>query len=367
MTFIPQIEPWIDSQELKYLKEAIKSTYVTENALTQRFELRIQELTGAKHVISMCNGTAALYCCLKALGIGPGDEVIVPNLTFIATANAVIMAGATPVFCDVTDTFSIDLDSAKKCRTAKTKAILPVHLYGLSADIQDIIWFARDYNLKVIEDAAQGVGVKYNGVHVGTLGDMGILSFYGNKTITCGEGGVVLTNDSELAEKCYKLKNHGRKGKGVFIHDTIGFNFCFTEMQAAVGLAQLDKLPDIIERKQAIYDRYMRELDLKPIIIPVHTTPVHWFTSFLVPNRPRLKYYLLSKDIQTREFFYPLDWQPCYNNMTHKVFFDNSHRLYEQGISLPSSCNLTSAQQGRVIREVKNFYDLEINDRSRHL
>ena len=361
--FIPQIEPWIDEQELQYLKRVIESTYVTEHDLTEEFERRICKLTGSKYAISVCNGTAALFCCLKALGIGEGDEVIVPNLTFIATANAVLLAGAEPIFCDVTkDTFSIDLNKAKDCLSTKTKAIMPVHLYGFSADMEDILEFSHKHGLKVVEDAAQGVGVSHNGKPVGTFGNLGILSFYGNKTITCGEGGIILTDDVKLRDKCYRLKNHGRADKGVFIHDTIGFNFCFTEMQAAVGLAQLDKLPSIIQKKRAIFDSYIDSLHnyLSPLRALSHTSPVYWFTSFLTPDKKELKDYLSNYNVQTRDFFYPLDLQPCYKDMSFRCSFDASHDLYEKGISFPSSYNLSEDQQNTIIELVKDFYECGI-------
>ena len=195
------------------------------------------------------------------IGIGPGDEVIVPNITFVATANAVILAGATPVLCEITpDTFCIDIDRAAALVTARTKAIMPVHLYGQTADMTRVSEFASKNSLFVVEDAAQAVGVRFNGQHAGTFGEMGVLSYYGNKTITCGEGGVVLTNDPELAKKVYRLKNHGRDVKGTFIHEEIGFNFSFTDLQAAVGIAQMAKLREIKEKKRAIHDRYAQEL-----------------------------------------------------------------------------------------------------------
>jgi len=249
--FIPQIEPWIDNRELYYLKKVVESTYVTENKLTKEFENRVKESTGSKYAIAYTNGTMALYACLKALGIKRSDKVIVPNMTFVATANAVIMAGATPVFCEVQeDTFCMDPEQLKGLIDPYTKAIIPVHLYGQAANMDSIMAIANDKNIPIIEDAAQGVGVKYKDKHVGTFGDMGILSYYGNKTITCGEGGIILTDSEDLAKACYRLKNHGRDTKGIFKHDHIGYNFSFTEMQAAIGLAQMDKLPDIISKKR---------------------------------------------------------------------------------------------------------------------
>lgn len=363
---IVQIEPWIDQAELEELKRVIKSTFVTESALTKEFEEMIIKLTGAKHAIAMANGTLGLFACLKALNIGPGDEVIVPDLTFIASSNAVIMAGATPVFCDVLEnTFCIDVESACSKVSSKTKAIMPVHLYGQSADMGMVTKLADQYNLHIIEDAAQGIGVRFSGKHVGTFGAVGVLSFYGNKTLTCGEGGVVLTDDDELAKKCYMLKNHGREKKGVFVHEEIGFNFCFTEMQAAIGIAQLKKLPRIVQRKLEIREKYLDSLaeihQLRTCWIDPRTEPVFWFTSFLLDEAEELATYLLDKDIQTRRFFYPLHLQPCYQKREEIMKANNgnfpvSEKLYNTGLSLPSSFILNEWQQERVVQEIKAFF-----------
>ena len=359
---IPQIEPWIDHEELEQLKRVIDSTFVVEHDLTTEFEKKICDLTGSKYAVAITNGTAALYCCLKALDIGPGDEVIVPNMTFIASANAVIMAGAIPVFAEIRqDTFCIDMDKAEKYITSQTKAIMPVHLYGQSVEMESVLKFAKKHNIKVIEDAAQGVGVKYKKQHVGTFGDVGILSFYGNKTITCGEGGVILTDNRELRNKCYRLKNHGRDGKGTFKHQHIGFNFCFTEMQAAIGISQLNKLPKIIQKKNEIRELYYKRLStLSPLLQPVtildKCEPVHWFTSFLCSDKKGLMNYLWSHKIQSRDFFYPLNRQPCYTNEVKKNgSYDISMKIYEQGISLPSSYGLSLKDQERVITLIQEW------------
>ena len=361
--FITQIEPWIDNDELKELTRVIESTFVVEHNLTKEFEEMICELTGSKYAVAMTNGTAALFCCLKALDIGVGDEVIVPNMTFIASANAVLMAGATPVLCDIDDkTFCISMDEAEKCITEKTKAIMPVHLYGQSADMDAIMAFSKKHNIKIIEDAAQGVGVLYRNKHVGTFGDLGILSFYGNKTITCGEGGVVLTDDEELRNACYRLKNHGRDGRGTFKHYHIGYNFCFTEMQAAVGISQLKKLPKIINRKKEIRDLYHDKLkdlslDFSPVEDAPFCTPVYWFTSFLYNRKKEFIDFLGSKKIQTREFFYPLHLQPCYNNEIIKIGnYLTSIDIFDRGISLPSSYNLSEVNQIAVINKIHEWF-----------
>jgi len=362
-TYIPQIEPWIDDEELIQLKRVIQSTYVTEHELTQEFEDLIKELTGARYAMALTNGTAALYCCLVALGIGLGDEVIVPNLTFIATANAVLMAGATPVFCDVLpNTMCIDPVEVERLITPRTKAVMPVHLYGQSADMHLLSDIAETYSLKIIEDAAQGVGVKFDNKHVGTYGDLGILSFYGNKTITCGEGGVILTDNEDLRNKCYRLKNHGRSVKGVFTHEDIGYNFAFTEMQAAIGIAQMNKLARIVEKKNQIYDTYHANLEnlfdrLNPVYIDPRTTPVHWFVSFLTDYKEEFCEHLRGESIGTRSFFYPLHRQPCYSHMNIEHNFEVTDELFNRGVSLPSSYHLTYDNQMRIIESIQGFFN----------
>ena len=360
--FINQIQPWIDNEEREQLLRVIESTYVTEHDLTKEFEQKIKDLTGSKHAVSMTNGTAALFCCLKSLGIGPGDEVIVPDMTFIATANAVIMTGATPVMVDINlEDLGLDCDKIVENINPRTKAIMPVHLYGGAANLFKLQKICDKYGLYMIEDAAQGVGVKYDNKHVGTFGDLGVLSFYGNKTVTCGEGGIVLTDNDDLAASCYRLKNHGRDKKGVFIHSHIGYNFAFTEMQAAIGIAQLNKLDRIIAKKDKIYRTYMEQLQhisgLEPLVFKSHITPVHWFASYFTEQRNDLQRFLADKNIQTRDFFYPLHKQPCYSNFAlDSSQFSNSSLSYSTGISLPSSYNLTEENQQRVIDKIKEYF-----------
>ena len=363
---ITQIEPWIDDRELKELKRVIESTFVVEHDLTKEFEQATKELTGSKHAIALTNGTMALFASLVALGVSSGDEVIVPNITFVATANAVILAGGTPVLCEIKEeTYTIDITKAEGLITAKTKVIIPVHLYGQSADMDEVMEFAKKHGLKVLEDAAQGVGVKFNNKHTGTFGDIGILSYYGNKTITCGEGGVVLTDNDELAKKVYRLKNHGRDTKGTFIHDEIGFNFAFTEMQAAVGISQMKKLPAIIDRKKEIHDLYERQLSglgrFKITYLDKRSTPVFWFTSFICEDVDELSAYLLESQIQTRRFFYPLHMQPCYSDKKYIKNIDDdfsiSTKVYDKGISLPSSFLMSESDQLLVITKIWDFYE----------
>ncbi len=361
---IIQIQPWIDNSELEELKKVIDSTFITENSMTAQFEKMTKELTGAKHAIAVANGTVGLYCALLSLKVGIGDEVIVPNLTFIATSNAVIMAGAAPVFCEVNkDSLCIDVDKIEPLINKNTKAIMPVHLYGNSCEMFKLKALATKYNLKIIEDAAQGVGVYCRNSHVGTIGDLGVLSYYGNKTITTAEGGMILTNNDSLAKTCYRLKNHGRDQKGTFKHDYIGFNFAYTDIQAAIGVSQMKKLDRIIKRKEDIFNRYYQELknidEIKFYKIRGQKQPVYWFTSIFSKKAKKLSSYLFEKGIQTRRFFYPLHLQPCYQNGIinfKKEDFKVSETIYKNSISLPSSYILKEKEQDKVIKTIKSFF-----------
>lgn len=365
MDFIPQIEPVIGDKELEQLKRVVNSTFVVEHELTREFEEKIKEYTRAKYAIAMTNGTVALYSILKALGIGKGDEVVIPDLTFIATANSVIMTGAKPVFCDVSYSTCATLNTIKKVITKKTKAIIPVHLYGNACSIDTICAYGRKNDILIVEDAAQSLGVWFRGKHTGTFGNAGFFSFYGNKIITTGEGGVVITDDEKLATECYRLKNHGRDKKGVFIHDKIGFNFSFTEMQAAIGIAQMERLPDILSKKKSIYlyytqrlNKYFRDKRVRDLDYHSLVTPSYWFSSFLFEGKEKLKKFLLEKkNIQTRDFFLPLHKQPCYNLKQNKYLKYVSNEIFEKGLSLPSSFSITEEKLKYICDSIEEFYD----------
>jgi perosamine synthetase len=357
---IRQIEPWIDHEELELLGEVIRSTQITEGEFTKKFEELTKDLTKSKHAISYSNGSTSLFAILKCLGIGPGDEVIVPNLTFIATATAVILTGAVPIFCDIEEeTLGMDPVEAKKLINKNTKAIIPVHLYGNSANIVALKLICDIHKIALIEDAAQGVGVKFKGKHVGTFGIAGVLSYYGNKTITCGEGGIVLTDSDEFRDKIYSFKNHGRLKKGIFTHESIGFNFAFTEMQAAIGVSQMRKLDRIITKKNIIFERYLEKVKNFNFFGPAKDTTsyVPWFTSLKVDNPEKLMNYLEQRGIQSRRFFPPLTSQPCFSNIYSKdINYKISEKIYNSGLSLPSSVNLDIYDQDKVIKAL-NLYE----------
>jgi len=295
-----------------------------------------------------------------------GHEVIIPDLTFIATANAVIWTGAKPILADIDpDSFNIDPAEIEKKITHRTRAIIPVHLYGRSADMEAILEIAKKRDLSVIEDAAESVGSKFQGRSVGAWGDAGVFSFYGNKTITTGQGGMITTNDEETARACMILKNHGRSERGTFIHQHIGYNFCYTDLQAAVGLAQLTQLPEILNRKRRNQRRYQELLtDVPGLRFPnddPRCTTVPWFVNIMVPDPQGLSEHLSAVDIGSRRYFYPLHRQPCYRGWW-KDDFPVTDRIYQQGLSLPSSVTLTEEQIFRVCQEIKKFFRHEQSD-----
>jgi len=355
---IPQFEPWLGEEELAQITECIKAKWITGGPKVREFERKIAELCVVKHAIAVCNGTLALYMGLKALGIGEGDEVIVPDFTFIASANAVVLTGAKPVFVDVNPkTFNIEPGYAAKAITLRTKAIMPVHIYGQAADMDAICDVAERHGLYIIEDAAQGVGVTFKGKHTGSFGEVGCLSFYADKTITTGEGGMVLTNNDEIAQKCLILEHQGRTGRGIYFHEHIGYNFRLTDLHAAVGLAQLSKLPTIIERKkrnEKLYREFLK--DVGGVKFP-YTDPrgfnVPFRINILVDDPEALSNFLQANDVGSRRFFYPLHMQPCYNIEGN---FPNSVNAYERGLSLPSAVTLTEQQIEHVCEKIKEFF-----------
>lgn len=352
---IPIAEPLLGEEELNNVIEAIKSGWISSKGkFVLEFEEKFALYCGMKYGVATCNGTAALHLALTALGIGPGDEVVVPTLTFIATANAVRYTGAKPVFVDShPDYWCIDPGRIKEIITPKTKAIVPVHLYGHPAEMEQIMNVAKEYGLYVIEDAAEAHGAEYKGGKVGSFGDVSCFSFYGNKIITTGEGGMCLTNDRKLAERIRILRDHGMNPKKRYWHDSIGFNYRMTNVQAAIGVAQLGRIDEFVEKKRRIAQWYSHELkDLEQGgLIKLHPEMpwakcTYWLYSILIRDgvpmqRDAIISKLESKGIQTRPFFYPLHMMPPYRG---SLEFPVAETVSSMGISLPSSVNLTYEQ-----------------------
>jgi perosamine synthetase len=367
---VPQFQPWIGDDEYLAIGKCFEQNWITEGPQAELFQQRLLELMGARYGVFAPNGTLALYLALKAADIGPGDEVIVPDFTFIGSANAVEMAGARPVFCDVHPLHcQIDLEHATACLTEKTRAVMPVHIYGTVCDMDAIVAFARRHKLLIIEDAAQAIGVHYKGRHAGTFGDIGAFSFFADKTITTAEGGFVVTNNPQIYDKLLHLRNQGRRERGTFIHPEIGYNFRMTDLQCAMGIVQLDKLEEIIKRKQKILALYRDLLrPLKQVTFFEPPAAAEW-VPFRVPvfcmQAHELMSFLTAKEIETRTFFYPLHRQPAFRYLLedktypHSLqddYFPQAIAAYDHGVCLPIFPALSESQIQYVCAMIREFY-----------
>lgn len=360
--FIPQMQPSFGEEEKKAVCDYMdENGFITEFRHTAAFEKMIADYTGAKHCIVVNNGTISLTLAALACGIKAGDEVIVPNYTMIATPNSVQMFGAIPVFVDVEPaTLCLNLAKVKEAITPKTKAIILVSANGRYPDagIQAFADFAKEKGLVLIEDAAQSLGSFYpDEKHIGTAGAIGSFSFSAPKIISTGQGGALITNDDEVAARLRKLKDFGRSGGGNDVHDTIGYNFKFTELQACIGISQMKKLPARIIRKKEIFTRYQSNLsDVSGIKLFTHdvgsTAP--WFIDALADNRQDLMQYLKDRNIGTRVMYPPVNRQLAYNLPGS---FPVSEMIGEKGVWLPSYIQLTNQEIDTVCSEIISFYE----------
>jgi len=362
---IPIAEPSLGEEELNNVIEAIKSGWISSKGkFIPEFEENFARYCGVRNGVATSNGTVALHLALIALGIGAGDEVIVPTLTFIATANAVKYTGAEPVFVDShPDYWCIDPQKIQQAITPKTRAIIPVHLYGHPCDMDPIMDVAKRHNLYVIEDAAEAHGAQYKERKVGSFGDIACFSFYGNKIITTGEGGMCVTNSKQLAERMRILRDHGMNPHRRYWHDVVGFNYRMTNMQAAVGVAQLSKVDKFVEKRREIAGLYSSRLNGIEGIALSPEMPwarhVYWMYSILVQDnfgidRDELMNRLELKGIETRPLFHPVHMMPPHKKSESIAV---AEELSRKGVSLPSSINLTAEQVkyvADVIREVRS-------------
>ena len=369
---VPQFIPWTGQEEYQAIASCFEQNWISEGPKAKAFTERLLELTGARYGVLAPNGTLAIYLALKSMGIGPGDEVIVPDFTFIASATAVVMAGARPVFVDVNPrNFQIDLSGAERLLTPMTKAVMPVHIYGTVADMDAVCAFAKQHNLMVIEDAAQAIGVHFKGRHAGTFGATGAFSFFADKTITTAEGGFVATNDEEIYDRLLYLRNQGRKDRGTFIHPELGFNFHMTDIQCAVGLVQLDKLEAIKEKKARIVELYENELaDIEHVRLFSPDPGAEWIpfrVGILCENAHELLKFMIAGGVEGRTFFYPLHRQPGFAAILNEAVqsgrnisddaFPNTVYAYDHGICLPTFPSLSEEQVAYVSSIVKKFYE----------
>jgi perosamine synthetase len=364
---IPVNEPRLDGNERRYLAECIETGWISsEGPFVGRLEAGIAARVGRKHAIAVCNGTAALDVAVAALRLEPGSEVILPTFTIISCVLQIVRAGLVPVFVD-SDPVTWNMDVAEVARriTPRTRAIMAVHVYGLPVDMDPILDLARKHGLRVIEDAAELLGQTYGGRPCGGFGDLSTLSFYPNKHVTTGEGGMVLTDDERLAERCRSLRNLCFKAERRFVHDELGFNYRMSNLQAAVGVAQLERLDEFLARKRAIGARY-RELlsDLEAIELPPDETPaartLYWVFGVVLKDHVALDAVgamraLAARRIGTRPFFYPLHLQPALRapGADLRERLPVAERLGERGFYLPSGLALREEQIERSAAALK--------------
>lgn len=367
MNFIPVNEPLLNGNEKKYLCECIDTGWISsEGPFVKEFENKMSASVGRMYGIAVSNGTAALEVAAQALGIGCGDEVIMPTFTIISCAMAITKLGGVPILVDSDPyTWNMKADEIEAKITENTKAIMIVHIYGLPVDVDPILKLAAKYGLKVIEDAAEMHGQTYRGKSCGSFGDISTFSFYPNKHITTGEGGMVVTNDEELAERCRSIRNLCFRRDVRYVHNEISDNYRFTNLQAAIGLAQLERLDEFVARKRRMGKFYTEHLkDTENIILPVESTEyannIYWVFGIVLgdgiqaTNRDIQKM-LADEGIGTRTFFWCMHEQPVYRNMGmfSGEMYKNAERLARKGFYIPSGLALTDEQMDEVVGKVQ--------------
>ncbi len=366
---IPLIQPIFDGNELKYVTECISTGWISSQGKYVRlFEQRFSEYVGCQHALAVSNGTVAIHLALVTLGIGPGDEVIVPDLTFAAPVNAVLYVGATPVMVDV-DPISmvLDINAAAGAVTERTRAIIPVHLYGHPVEMAKLMLLADRHDLMVIEDCAEALGSRTGGIHVGNFGHASTFSFFGNKTITTGEGGMVLFRDEAMRDRAKILRDHGMAPDRRYWHNEVGFNYRLTNIQAAIGLAQLERIETFIERKRWIAERYNAGLHGLPALqLPVECGDAfssYWLYTVVLTGEYSFKRndildYLKNRGIEARPVFFPIHRMPPYERFKRDdSSWIVSDCLSNAGISLPSSINANEKDIQRVCNSFHSYFN----------
>lgn len=367
--FIPVNEPLLDGNEKEYLLKCIETGWISsEGPFIKEFEQKFAERVGRKHGIAVTNGTAAIDAAVDALGIGLGDEVIMPTFTIISCITQIIRCGAIPVLVDSDPvTWNMDVTQIEARITPRTKAIMVVHIYGLPVEMTPVLDIAKRHGLKVIEDAAEMHGQTYNGQPCGSFGDISTFSFYPNKHITTGEGGMIVTDDDELAETCRSLRNLCFQPQKRFVHERLGWNLRMTNMQAALGLAQLERLGEFVARKRAMGKRYTELLkDLPFVQLPLahadYADNIYWVYGLILDeaiglNAEDAMRLLAAKGIGTRPFFYPMHQQPVLLRMG--LFageqYPVAERLAKQGFYIPSGLGLQESNLGNIALSLKSI------------
>jgi len=358
---IPVYKPFLGGNVRAYVDDCIDSTWVSSRGkYVDEFEKSFGAYVGTEHATSVFNGTVALHLALVALGINPGDEVIVPTFTYVASVNTILQVGAVPVFVDsLADTLQVDPSAVKAAINERTRAIMAVHLYGHPCDMQALSDLATQHGLYVIEDAAEGFGSRISGQHVGTFSDVATFSFFGNKTITTGEGGMILAKDPEIIDRCRHLKSQGVSKQREYWHDSLAFNYRMTNIQAAIGLAQLEMAEDILARKRSVAAHYSSALQGLPLRFHNPVGPVdhsYWMCSIILEDpadRTALRQHLAENGIETRPFF------PLTHTMPHCAGYAEAPiaaKLSASGINLPSFPGLTIEELEVVTESIRRFF-----------
>jgi perosamine synthetase len=376
MEKIPVSGPSITEKEIAYVTAAVTAAwYGQANVFHQRFEEEFAAYLGVRYAVALPSCTAALHLALAALGIGPGDEVIVPDITWIATAAPITYVGATPVFADIDPrTWCLSAASLESCLTGRTKAVIPVDLYGSVPDMDAMSAIARRHNLAVIEDAAEAIGSEYHGRKAGSLGDVGVFSFHGSKTMTTGEGGMLVTDREDLYQRVLALRDHGRRpGDKMFWNTEVAFKYKMSSMQAALGLAQLERLDELVEHKRRIFSWYRRELSGVAGLTLNYEAPgtknTYWMvTAIIDPKLGLAKEDLLEQlgeyGIDGRPFFHPLSSLPAYAHLPRarraRQRNQVAYNLSPWGVNLPSGLNMDEEKVAYVCQTLKRLLSLAI-------
>jgi perosamine synthetase len=352
--FLPVYQPDLSGNERRYVMEAVDSTWISSRgAFLDRFEAAFAGVVGTPHVSAVCNGTVALHLALHCLDLQPGDEVIVPSFTYIASVNTILQAGGVPVFAEVAaGDWLLDPDALQALITPRTRAIMPVHLYGAVCDMDRIEAIARAHGIAIVEDCAEALGSTWNGRHVGSWSDAATFSFFGNKTVTTGEGGMVIARDPAMLRKLQIAKGQGMDPDRRYWHIAMGFNYRMTNLAAAIGLGQIERLDGILARKRAIAARYRDNLANHPLTFQERKPEVEnseWLVSMLLPrgvDRDAVMRRMADARIETRPVFY------CAHHMPHharpELSLPVSEDIAARGISLPSYPTLSDAEVDRV-------------------
>jgi perosamine synthetase len=354
-SFIPISKPFIGARERQLVLEALDSGWVSSiGKFIDEFETGFARYCGTEYALAVSNGTTGLHLALATLGLKPGDEVIIPDLTFVATANAVAYTGATPVLADIDpDTLCIDPASVRSLVSGRTKAIIPVHLYGHPAEMDALTEIANAHGLDIIEDAAEAHGAEYRGRRVGGLGKCGVFSFYGNKVITTGEGGMLTTNEREFYQRARRLRDHAMSPERRYFHEEQGFNYRITNLQAALGVAQLERIDEFLERRAEIMDWYRSEIAATDLVrlnrVKNWAKSAFWMICLEVdwldePRRDSFMQALKKRGIDTRPYFCTMSSMPMYKQEPLPV----SARKAQIGLNLPSYFELTRLEVKRI-------------------